>query len=147
MTGMWACPECGRSFASRHQVHTCAALGDLDQHFTHASPQVRATFDTVLAAVSALGPVQVLPEKTRIALQVRMSFAAFMPRRRWLNGHLVLARRIDSPRFLRIDTLSPHNVVHAFRLTAPAEVDEEFTAWLAEAYRVGAQQHLRRSLG
>jgi hypothetical protein len=37
--------------------------------------------------------------------------------------------------------------VHAFRLTAPAEVDEEFTAWLAEAYRVGAQQHLRRSLG
>ena len=57
MTGMWACPECGRSFASRHQVHTCAALGDLDQHFTRASPQVRATFDTVLAAVSALGPV------------------------------------------------------------------------------------------
>jgi hypothetical protein len=23
-------------------------------------------------------------------------------------------------------------------------VDEEFTAWLAEAYQVGAQRHLRR---
>jgi len=141
---MWTCPECGRGFASRNQVHTCAALGDLDRHFARASPQVRATFDAVLASVSALGPVQVLPEKTRIALQVRMSFAAFMPRRHWLNGHLVLARRIDSPRFLRVDTLSPRNVVHAFRLTAPAEVDREFTAWLAEAYQVGAQQHLPR---
>ena len=141
---MWTCPECGRGFASRNQVHTCAALGDLDRHFARASPQVRATFDAVLAAVARVGPVQVLAEKTRIALQVRMSFAAFMPRRDWLNGHLVLARRIDSPRFLRIDMLSPRNVVHAFRLTAPAEVDEEFADWLAEAYQVGAQQHLRR---
>jgi len=136
---MWACPRCGRSFASRNQVHTCAPLGDLDRHFTHASPAVRATFDRVLAAASSLGPVTVLPEKTRIALQVRMSFAAFMPRRRWLAGHLVLARRIDSPRFLRVDTYSPRNVVHAFRLASPAEVDGQFVAWLAEAYQVGAQ--------
>ena len=67
-----------------------------------------------------------------------------MPRRDWLNGHLVLARRIDSPRFLRIEALSPRNVVHAFRLAGPGEVDQEFAGWLAEAYRVGAQEHLRR---
>jgi len=144
MTGMWACPRCGRSFASRNQAHACAAPGDLDQHFIRAAPPVRATFDAVLAAVSAIGPVQVLAEKTRIALHVRMSFAAFMPRRHWLSGHLVLARRIDSPRFVRIDTISPRNVVHTFRLAAPGEVNAEFTGWLAEAYRVGAQQHLRR---
>ena len=98
----------------------------------------------MLACVRAVGPVQVLAEKTRIALQVRMSFAAFMPRRDWLNGHLVLARRIDSPRFLRVETFSPRNVLHAFRLSGPDEVDTEFAAWLAEAYRVGAQEHLRR---
>src|SRR5215469_9862752 len=140
---MWDCPGCGRSFANRNQVHTCARLGDLDRHFADADGDVRAAFDQVLAAVSAFGPVQVLPEKTRIALHVRMSFAAFTPRRHWLNGHLVLARRIDSPRFVRIDTISPRNVVHAFRLVTPDEVDAEFTAWLAEAYQVGAQQHLR----
>jgi hypothetical protein len=141
---MWTCPECGRSFATRNQTHTCAALGDLDRHFARASPQVRAAFDAVLASVSALGPFRVLPEKTRIALQVRMSFAAFMPRRDWLNGHLVLARRIDSPRFVRIETFSPRNVLHAFRLSGPADVDQEFAGWLAEAYQVGAQEHLRR---
>ena len=146
MTDMWTCPSCGRSFASRNQSHTCAALGDLDRHFARSGPQVRAAFDAALACVRAVGPVQVLAEKTRIALQVRMSFAAFMPRRDWLNGHLVLARRIDSPRFLRVETFSPRNVLHAFRLSGPDEVDAEFAAWLAEAYRVGAQEHLRRPL-
>jgi len=67
-----------------------------------------------------------------------------MPRRRWLDGHLVLARRIDTPRFRRVEVYSPRNVLHAFRLMVPGEVDAEFTAYLAEAYGVGAQQHLRR---
>ena len=43
-----------------------------------------------------------------------------------------------------IDVFSPRNVLHAFRLTGPADVDQEFAGWLAEAYRVGAQEHLRR---
>jgi Domain of unknown function (DUF5655) len=139
---MWSCPECGRRFANRNQSHACAPLGHLDRHFEHASPAVRATFERVLEAVSRLGPVEVLPEKTRIALHVRMSFAAFMPRRNWLNGHLVLARQVDSPRFLAVQVFSPRNVVHTFRLVSPTEVDQQFIAWLAEAYQVGAQQHL-----
>ncbi len=136
---MWSCARCARTFANRNQTHTCAPLGDLDQHFARACAEVRDIFDRVLAAVSALGPVEVLAERTRIALHVRMSFAAFTPRQRWLSGHLVLARQIDSPRFLRVQTLSPRNVVHSFRLTSPDDVDAEFTAWLAEAYQVGAQ--------
>jgi hypothetical protein len=35
-------------------------------------------------------------------------------------------------------------VLHVFRLSGPDEVDAEFAAWLAEAHRVGAQEHLRR---
>ena len=141
---MWKCARCGRSFANRNQVHTCALPGDLDDHFTGTASEVRAVFDRVLAAVSAFGPVEVLPEKTRIALHVRMSFAAFTPRRHWLDGHLVLARHADSPRFLRVQELSPRNVVHTFRLTSPADVDAEFVNWLAEAYQVGRQHHLSR---
>jgi hypothetical protein len=140
---MWACPACGRTFANRNQTHTCARLGDLDRHFARSSPAVRATFDRVLAVVDALGPVEVLAEKTRIALHARMSFAALQPRRHWLAGHLVLARQITSPRFARIEVISPRNVVHQFRLNAPDEVDDQFAAWLAEAYEVGIQQHLR----
>jgi hypothetical protein len=35
---MWRCPTCGRTFANRHQTHTCAALGDLERHVAGADP-------------------------------------------------------------------------------------------------------------
>lgn len=138
---LWTCPACRRTFANRNQTHTCAPLGDVDAHFAGSDPTVRATFDRVLVAVAELGPVDVLAEKTRIALHVRMSFAAFVPRKHWLDGHLVLARRIDSPRFRKVETFSPHNVLHTFRLNTPDDVDVEFTTLLADAYRVGQQRH------
>jgi hypothetical protein len=139
---LWTCPRCGRTFANRNQTHTCAVLGDLDRHFLNTEPAVRAAFDRALDVVSALGPVEVLAEKTRIALHVRMSFAAFMPRRRWLDGHLVLARSVSDPRFRKVEVFSPRNVLHAFRLAGPSDVDAEFAEYLTEAYRTGEQRHL-----
>jgi hypothetical protein len=143
MQVMWACPECGRSFANRNQSHFCSHVR-LEHHFDGREPNVLATFDRLLAAARTSGPVTVLPEKTRIAFQVRMSFAAFTLRKRWVDGHVVLARRMESPRFRRIDYISPRNQVHVFRLTEPSEVDAEVTAWLAEAYSVGEQKHLTK---
>ena len=138
---LWVCPKCDRSFASLNATHACGPLTNLDDHFRGKSNEVRAIFDAIVGEVKRFGPVTVLPEKTRIALQVRISFAAFTPRRHWLNGHLVLARRIDSPRFTRIETFSPRNVLHAFRLSSAEEVDAELVGWLAEAYQVGLQRH------
>jgi hypothetical protein len=139
---LWRCPRCGRTFANRNQTHTCAALTDLDRHFVGKEPNVRASFDRIVEAISTIGPVEVLAEKTRIALHVRMSFAAFTPRKRWLDGHLILARHVTSPRFRRVEVYSPRNVLHGFRIASPDEVDHEFEAWLAEAYAVGEQRHL-----
>ncbi len=112
------------------------------EHFAGASPHVEETFRRILAVVTALGRVTLMAEKTRIALHARMSFAAFVPRREWLNGHLVLARQVDSPRFHKVEVYSPRNVLHAFRVCTPDEIDDEFTGWLTEAYHVGEQRHL-----
>lgn len=142
MKALWRCPTCGRRFANRHQSHTCATL-DLAHHFAGKPPFIRALYDAVLDRVRACGPVIVLPEKTRIAFQVRMSFAQVTPRQRWLDGHVVLARRLEHPRFRRIQTISPRNHLHEFRLASLADVDREFAAWLREAYAVGQQRHLR----
>jgi hypothetical protein len=139
---LWVCPSCARGFAARNQAHACRTLGDLDRHFRDKDPEVRRAFDAVLAEVRRLGPVTVLPESTRIALQVRMSFAAFVARRHWLDGHVVLARRLEHPRFRRVEEYSSRNVVHAFRLSGPDEVDADVRSWLAEAYEVGCQHHL-----
>ena len=112
--------------------------------FTATAPPVRQTFERLLAVVERPGPVSVLPERTRIAPHARMPFAAFVPRTRWRTGNLVPARRVDRPRFRRIETSSLSNVLHAFRLTSPGEVDAEFLGWLIEAYAVGQLRHRTR---
>jgi hypothetical protein len=142
---LWRCPKCGRAFAIRNQTHTCAELHDLAHHFAKREPIVRELYDLVVATVRAIGPVTILPEKTRISFQVRMSFAQVTPRNRWLDGHVVFARRLEHPRFRKIETFSPRNHVHVFRLTSPNDVDATFAAWMREAYAVGGQAHLRLS--
>lgn len=139
---MWTCPACGRRFANRNQTHACG-LRTLNEHFEGRPPYIREIVERFVALAERNGPVTVLPEKTRIALQARMSFAALQPRRAWVDGHVVLARRRDDGRFRRIETFSPLNHLHAFRLERPDEVDEQVADWLAEAYDVGMQRHLR----
>jgi hypothetical protein len=141
--GLWRCRKCGRGFANKNQSHACGRH-TLAQHFAGKPPEVRRLYEAVVAAVRAIGPVRVLPEKTRIAFQVRMSFAQVTVRRGWLDGHVVLARRLEHPRFRRVETFSPRNHLHAFRISRLDEIDADFRAWLAEAYLVGDQQHLIR---
>ena len=93
---LWTCARCGRAFANRNQTHTCRPLVALDAHFDGKPPEVRAIFDRVVDLAERCGPVTVLPEGSRIALQARMSFAALRPRRAWLDGHVVLTRELAS---------------------------------------------------
>lgn len=139
---LWHCPRCGRAFANRNQTHTCAALRDVEHHFVGRDPIVRELYELVAAAIRSIGPVIILPERTRIAFQVRMSFAQVTPRRRWLDGHVVLARRLEHPRFRKVETISRRNHVHHFRLDHPRGIDDVFVAWLREVYAVGEQRHV-----
>jgi hypothetical protein len=131
------------ALANRNQTHTCVPPRPLEEHFAGRSPNVIETYRAFEAAARANGPLVVIPERTRIAFQVRMSFAAVTLRTRWIDAHVVLARRLESARFRRIVSFSTRNHVHEFRLEAPAEVDEEVALWLAEAYCVGRQEHRR----
>ena len=138
---MWRCLECGRRFANQNQSHACGRY-TLASHLEGKPPAVRAIFNKLLRVARKNGPITVLPEKTRIAFQVRMSFAAFVVRRNWVDGHVVLARRFENPRFRRIETFSSRNHLHAFRFESVDDVDAEVSSWLTEAYRVGQQRHL-----
>ena len=139
---LWKCPKCARVFANRNQSHACGRH-KLADHFENKPPQIRALFNAARAAIESCGPVRMIPEKTRIGFQVRMTFAQLTPRTRWVDGHVVLARRLESPRFRRIETFSARNHLHAFRLVSMDDVDAEFRRWMKEAYAVGEQKHLR----
>ena len=139
---MWRCPECSRTFANRNQSHFCGSTTSLDAHFEGREPIVRELFDRFVEHVRALGPVEVIPEKTRIAFHVRMSFAVLSTRKSSLVGHFVLARRAEHARFTRVETFSARNHLHAFRIESLDDFDDDFVAFLAEAYAVGEQKHL-----
>lgn len=142
MKPLWRCPECDRTFANRNQTHTCARLRTVDDHFEGKDALLRELFDAFVARLRTIGDFSILPEKSRIAFHVRMSFAQVTPKRRWLDGHLVLARRVDDPLFRKVETMSPRSHVHHFRLNDTADISPAFAGFLREAYEVGCQKHL-----
>jgi Domain of unknown function (DUF5655) len=93
--------------------------------------------------VRRCGPVILVPNKTRIGFQVRMAFADVLLKKNWLDAYVILARRLENPRFTKIETLSPRNHIHYFRIHSLDDVDAEMLSWLGEAYRVGRQEHLK----
>jgi Domain of unknown function (DUF5655) len=124
--------------------HSCQVV-DLERHFTGADPVLRATFDAYLAAARENGPVTVNPTKSRISFQARMRFAGILaPRKAFLLATFVLTRAIDSERLSKVEFIPPHYYVHYLRLRSPADVDDEVRGWLADAYAVGEQRHLRQ---
>jgi hypothetical protein len=140
---LWRCPKCRRSFANRNQTHFCGRHS-LEAHFAGKPPAIKAIYRGFVTALRAFGPVKVLPEKTRIAFQVRMSFAQLTPRRQWIDGHLVLARPTPASCIRKIETFSRRNHVHYFRLASVEDITPELVALMRDAYAVGEQKHLDR---
>jgi len=139
---MWRCPICWRRFANRNQSHACGRYR-LVSHFKGKSPANRQLYKLLVTQMRRSGPIIVLPEKSRIAFQVRMSFAAIQVQSSRIIGHLVLAHRHERPCFHRIDSISRHNHVHHFRLETPRDLTEELCQFIEQAYAVGQQKHLK----
>ncbi len=138
---LWRCPTCRRSFANRNQTHFCGRH-TLAEHFAGKPKAIATTYRAFVSALRDLGPVKILPEKTRIAFQVRMSFAQLTPRRQWIDGHLVLARPTPAACIRKIESFSRRNHVHYFRLASVEDITPELVALMRDAYAVGEQKHL-----
>lgn len=140
---LWTCPLCGRKFANRNQSHSCGHY-TVKRHLKGKTPHVRSLYERFVELVNQCGPVTIEPTKTRIGFQVRMIFATVSLKADGLDAHVVLSRRLENPRFARIESISPRNHVHHFWIQSEEELDDEVAAWLEEAYKVGEQKHLSR---
>jgi hypothetical protein len=110
---LWRCPVCGRRFANHNQSHACGRH-DLAHHFAGKPPAIRQLYRRLVDLLRQCGPVIILPEKTRIAFQVRMC----------LRDYLAAEPR----------ALLPGGT--------EADLDAEFLELVREAYAVGQQRHL-----
>jgi hypothetical protein len=138
---LWTCPRCRHRFVTRNVWHSCSNYS-LADHFRGRPPELRHIFDRYLAAVRRCGPVTVVPQKTRIVFMVRVRFAGAVVRNGWIEAAMWLTRRAASPRVHRIETVAPNCHIPLFRLTTPADVDDELRSLLREAYSIGRQEHL-----
>ena len=140
---LWTCPSCGQQFVTRNMNHSCSQH-TLDEPFRDRPESIHQLFGLVRRTVEAIGPVTLVPYRDRVAFMVRVRFAAGKPANKWLDVEFWLTRRVESPRFRRVETLSPYTHIYTVRVTQPSDVDGELAAWLREAYGVGCQEHLRR---
>ena len=134
---LWKCEKCRRVFANRNQFHFCARY-TVHEHLKGKSPLVVGLFRQFTRLVKRCGPVIVFANETRIGFQVRMAFADVMLRRVWLDAYVILARRLENPRFRKIETLSPRNHIHYSGFIPAASSMEKFSAGSARLMRSGS---------
>jgi hypothetical protein len=137
---LWICPKCGHRFVTANIWHSCSRY-PLSHHFKGRDPIVRDLFESYLSLVESFGPVTVIPQKTRIAFQVRVRFAGAVTRKSWLDCALWLKRRADHPLFYKTESLGTLGHIYRFRLTGSEQLrDKKLQALLREAYAVGCQE-------
>jgi len=139
---LWKCPKCRRYFINVNMPHSCGRYS-VERFLAGKSVHAIALYQRFCNLVHECGPVHIAPAKTRIGFQVRMIFAAVNKlSNQSLDAHVVLTRRLDGPRFRRIEMMTPKCYVHHFRIESLDELDGQVKNWLREAYKVGTQKHL-----
>jgi hypothetical protein len=133
---LWQCPSCGNLLVTANGWHSCGQF-NLEDHFHGKGQPVRDLFDRYLAMVREFGEIRVVPQKTQICFQVRVRFAGAVIRKKWLDAGFWLKRKIESPRFSRVEDLTPSGYVYHVRISTPEDLDDEFREWIKEAYDTG----------
>ena len=115
----------------------------IERHLQDKPEQIVALYNRFIRLAEACGPFVYSVAKSAITLKgSRRGFAGVTPRQSSLSGYFDLQRRIADPRIRRSSTYTKRLFVHRFRVVALEELDEEFGAWLCEAYAVGQGAHL-----
>jgi hypothetical protein len=92
--------------------------------------------------VRSIGPVTIIPQKARVAFQVRTRFVSAYPRKSHLLVGFDFSRRIGNPRFHEIEQYGKRSFTHYIRVAREEHFDEEFLGWIRESYEVG-HQHMQ----
>jgi hypothetical protein len=114
----------------------------VESHFTKSDPEVLATYQRLLRAPRAFGPILEVPKKTSIHLVRHTAFAGVATRRSSLILTLKSATDIRNPRIKKRQQTSARRWHVEIRLEKPADVDQQLTAWLKAAYELaGGRSH------
>ena len=109
--------------------------------FFAESPFGAQVFEAVSERLDGLGPFEVRVTKTQVAFRRRVGFAYL-----WRPGQylahpgaevvvsIALGREDESPRWKEVAHPSPRHWMHHLEVHDLADIDDEVTVWLREAY-------------
>jgi hypothetical protein len=140
---LWTCPKCSHQFVSRNLWHSCGNY-EIDDHFNGRDAILRETFNRLVEITGQYGPVTVYAQKTRIVFMVQVRFANLVVRKHWLDFGLWLTRRVEHPLLRKTAVFGPNSFGLGFRLSRPEEIDPALEALIAEAYKTGRREHLKK---
>lgn len=143
LTCMWKCPKCHQSFYNKNQAHSCGnySVADFIKGKTEVS---KAIMNKFLKAYERIGPYELHPVKTRIALLTKMRFASINKLGKdYMDGHLVLTELQNNSLFYKIDNLNNRFYVHHFKIFEDTKFSSTFIKQMESAYQVGLRMHIK----
>jgi Domain of unknown function (DUF5655) len=136
---LWTCPKCGQRFVTRDMWHSCVRMTVRD-HVRGKPKEVVDLYRRFARMIRDLGPgVRTVPVKTGIGFMVRVRFAGVTLQMGGLRASFWLKRRIESPRFAKVEFIPPGNFIYSFHIRSPDDLDDEVRGWMSQAYRIGIQ--------
>jgi len=141
---MWTCPKCHHQFFNKNQSHSC---GDytVDDFLKDKPAESVELFHLFLTEYRKIGPFEIHPVKTRVALLTKMRFCSINKiGPNYVDIHLVLTAPFDHTLcFYKIDNLAGRFFVHHARLYDAEDISAELKYYMAMAYEVGNRIHVR----
>jgi hypothetical protein len=112
--------------------------------FFRGSPRGLDLFRAVAQALDSIADVEVRVSKSQIAFRRRRGFAYIWRPGQYLKSNvpavlsIALARPLDSLRFKEVVHPAAKVWMHHLELREAAQIDDEVTGWLREAYDAAA---------
>jgi len=140
---MWTCPRCGHQFYNKKQSHSCGGY-TVDNFLKGKTEYAIGLFNDFLAEYRGIGPFELHPVKTRVALLAQMRFASINKiAADHIDIHLVLTESYKHTLcFYKIDKLANRFFVHHARIYDHEDFTAELHYFMEKAYHVGNRQHV-----
>jgi hypothetical protein len=127
---------------TRNLWHACGRYS-LKALFTRSEPQVWRIYKLYERLVRSIGPITVIPQKTRIVFMTRIRFAGGTPRKSYFDAGFLYPRPLRSPRITWGMKYYDRCYGYRVHLRSPRDLDAQLRRWLRTAYRVGQQEYIK----
>ncbi len=127
------CPNCGRNFSRKNQIHSCELFSIRDHHLQKGTSFSIQNYNQFISLFQKFGPISIEPLKNIIAIKKNSQFCFIQIQKKALKIIFRLYTFLSSPHF---KDMSQQDQMHyyQFKIQKMNEIDEELTGWMHQAY-------------